>query len=98
MVDLLNISDDLPEKFIVLGQKVKIEYVDNLIVEGERCEGGCYISERVIKIDASLINDTNRLLRVIRHELMHMRIGLSGLSEIIDPKVEEAICVLMESL
>ena len=96
MVDLLSISDELPEKFMVLGQKIKVEYVDNLVVEGERCEGGCYVSERVIKIDASLINDTGRLLRVIRHEVMHMRIGLCGLSEILDPK--EAICVLMESL
>ena len=81
----------------VLGQHVEIKYIDNLHVDGEKCEGGCYLSERVIKLDSSLLDDPARLQRVTVHEKMHMALGVSGLSELMDSKVEEAICVMMES-
>ncbi len=88
-------SDKVTTK--ILGETVMIHYVSNLFVDGEKCEGGCFLSERLIKIDSSLLDDKERLERVVRHEKMHMALGISGLTEIMDPKIEEAICVMMES-
>ena len=82
----------------ILGQDFEIQHVPNLIVDGEKCEGGCYCSERVIKIDDVLRFEVDRYNRVLTHELMHMAIGISGISEMMDLKTEEAICVLMESV
>ena len=82
----------------ILGQDFEIQHVPNLIVDGEKCEGGCYCSERVIKIDDVLRFDVERYNRVLTHELMHMAMGISGISEMMELKVEEAICVLMESV
>jgi len=81
-----------------LGQRFTIEHVQNLLVEGERCEGACYVSERVIKLDDYLRFQESRYNRVLRHELMHAALRVSGLAELMDLKMEEAICVLAESV
>tara|TARA_R100001463_G_scaffold2401_6_gene10164 strand:- start:668 stop:955 length:288 start_codon:yes stop_codon:yes gene_type:complete len=82
----------------ILGQRFTIEHVQNLLVEGERCEGACYVSERVIKLDDYLRFQESRYNRVLRHELMHAALRVSGLAELMDLKMEEAICVLAESV
>lgn len=81
-----------------MGQRFTIEHVQNLLVEGERCEGACYVSERVIKLDDYLRFQESRYNRVLRHELMHAALRVSGLAELMDLKMEEAICVLAESV
>jgi hypothetical protein len=81
----------------VLGQEVRIEHVPNLLVGDERCEGGCYISERLIKISDEHREDELRYNRILVHEMVHMILGISGVSEMLTLPVEEAICVVMES-
>mgnify|MGYP003643463813 CR=1 FL=1 len=82
----------------ILGQRFTVEHVQNLLVEGERCEGACYVSERVIKLDDYLRFQESRYNRVLRHELMHAALRVSGLAELMELKMEEAICVLAESV
>ena len=82
---------------IVLGQEVRIEHVPNLLVDDARCEGGCYISERLIKISDEHREDEARYNRILVHEMIHMILGISGVSEMMTLPVEEAICVVMES-
>tara|TARA_A200000159_G_C7283717_1_gene322618 strand:+ start:634 stop:921 length:288 start_codon:yes stop_codon:yes gene_type:complete len=82
----------------VLGQRYTIEHVPNLLVEGERCEGACYVSERTVKIDDALRYQDARYNRVLKHELMHAALRTSGLAEMMDLRMEEAICVLAESI
>ncbi len=82
----------------VLGQSFVVEHVQNLLVEGERCEGACYVSERVIKLDDYLRFQQSRYNRVLKHELMHAALRVSGISELMELKMEEAICVLAESI
>ena len=81
----------------VLGQEVRIEHVPNLLVDEARCEGGCYISERLIKISDEHREDEGRYNRILVHEMIHMVLGISGVSEMMTLPVEEAVCVVMES-
>jgi hypothetical protein len=81
----------------VLGQEVRIEHVPNLLVDGERCEGGAFISERLIKISDEHREDEARYSRILIHEMIHMVLGISGVSEMMTLPVEEAVCVVMES-
>ena len=89
-----------PESYevTVLGQTFVIDHVPNLLVEGERCEGACYVSERLIKLDDELRFQPARYNRVLKHELMHAALRTSGIAELMDLKMEEAICVLVESI
>jgi hypothetical protein len=87
-----------PDRLKVLGQWCHVLYVD-LKKEGaensETLYGDCDAALRVIRIEKTLDDDMTK--RVLKHEKMHMRLGLSGLSEILSSEQEEAICVLMES-
>ena len=89
-----------PESYevTVLGQTFVVDHVTNLLVEGERCEGACYVSERIIKLDDELRFQPARYNRVLKHELMHAALRTSGIAELMDLKMEEAICVLVESI
>ncbi len=82
----------------ILGQRFTVEHVVNLFVEGEQCEGACYVSERLIKLDDYLRFQPARYKRVLKHELMHAALRVSGIAEMMDLKMEEAICVLAESI
>ena len=82
----------------ILGQQFTVDHVVNLMVEGERCEGACYVSERLIKLDDELRYQPARYNRVLKHELMHAALRTSGIAEMMDLKMEEAICVLVESI
>ena len=82
----------------VLGQSFTVTHVPNLLVEGDQCEGACYVSERIIKLDDELRFQPERYNRVLKHELMHAVLRMSGLAEMMELKMEEAICVLVESL
>tara|TARA_R100000742_G_C4256970_1_gene74823 strand:+ start:129 stop:404 length:276 start_codon:yes stop_codon:yes gene_type:complete len=87
-----------PEKIKILGQWAKVQYVDLTKggeAVGEVLYGDCDVATRTIRIEKSL--DDNLTKRVIKHETMHMKLGLSGLSEILTDEQEEAICVLVES-
>jgi len=98
MLDLTEMFTTPTRSVTLLGQEVTIEYVTPLYIEGDKCEGGCWVSERLIRIDTALLTEPERLQRVLVHEQMHMMLGLSGLSDAIgDLKIEEAICCLMES-
>ena len=82
---------------IINDQYFTVEYVDNLMIEGEVCEGGCWLSKRVIRLSTDLLNCSERHDRVLRHEIYHALIGLSGLTELMPDNVEEALCVMLES-
>lgn len=82
----------------ILGQRFTVEHCINLLVEGEQCEGACYVSERVIKIEDYLRFQPSRYKRVLKHELMHAALRVSGIAEMMDLKMEEAVCVLAESI
>ena len=82
-------------KTTVLGETVTILHVPNLRVGDDDCEGACYASERMIKIDSN-ISDPARYKRVVDHELAHMLMRISGVAETLNEQQEEALAVLME--
>ena len=83
---------------LVLNQTFDIEHVQNLLVDGEKCEGVCYTSERTIRIESALLANPERYNRVVKHELLHAALGVSSISEMMELKMEEAICVMFESI
>ena len=86
------------EAIVVLGETVHIHMTDDLRVDDQYCEGVFYLSRRAIYLENRLCNQPDRLERVRAHEIMHAYLGISGLAEMLDPKMEEAICVLTESM
>jgi len=78
-------------KVRILGQWITIQHVD---LSKEEIHGDADTHKKIIRLDSSL-NDTE-YKRVLRHESYHIKLGLSGMSEQLDEKVEEALCVLAE--
>ena len=84
-----------PSKIKVLGQVVTIKQVTNLKNEdGIACHGLCEVHNRIISIEKGMPND--KYIRLVRHETFHMKLGMSGLSEMLTDEQEEALAVLAE--
>ena len=81
-------------KTTVLGETITVRHVHKLRVGEDDCEGACYASERLIKIDDALTGDRYR--RVVDHELAHMLMRISGVAETLTEQQEEALAVLLE--
>lgn len=79
----------------VLGQWIKILHCDLTNEDSEECLlGDCDVDKRVIRIEESLSDQEYK--RVLRHEMFHMKVGLSGLREQLDEELEESLATLME--
>ncbi len=76
----------------VLGQWVTLEHTD---LQSEELWGDCDVAKRHIRIKVDATDDEYN--RVLRHEVCHMRLGISGLSELMTPELEEALAVLAET-
>ena len=84
------------KKIKVLGQDVTLSHIDGLKnEEALRCWGLCLVQERMIFLDASLTGAAYN--RVLRHEVFHMKAGISGLTELLSEGIEEALAVLAET-
>ena len=80
-------------KIKVLGVWVAIKHVEGLYEDHDMF--GEYDSDtRTIRLEAKL--EGSRYKEIERHEVWHALAQLSGLSEMIDPKLEESIAVLLE--
>ena len=80
---------------VVLGETIRVKHVPNLRVGDDDCEGACYASERLIKINSDIV-DEGRYRRVVDHELAHMLMRISGVAETLTEGQEEALAVLLE--
>ena len=76
----------------VLGVPFKIVYAN---LEKEGVYGDCDPLSQIIRIDNTIPLDHQH--KVLAHELTHAALRISGLNELVGDKVEEAICVLMET-
>ena len=87
-----------PDRVKILGQWINILYVD-LKPEGDKDNetlyGDCDVAARIIRVEKS--SDDELCKRILKHEKLHMKLGLSGLTEILSSEQEEAICVLAET-
>jgi Zn-dependent peptidase ImmA (M78 family) len=85
-----------PRTVKVFGEKFKIKYLhpddcDDL----DGAHGIMCLNEREIVINNTLPLDQMR--RTLIHEIAHAILGVSGISEKLNPAVEEAICVALEA-
>ena len=82
--------EDKPETITVLGQIVKIKYAALTNNHGD-----CDVALREIRLNKKLEGEA--LIRVLRHEAFHMKLGIAGLNELLSSELEEALCALAES-
>jgi hypothetical protein len=82
-----------PRTVDVLGQKFKIRYKHE--DDMEDCLGITFTASREIWLQDGLPADQMR--RVLIHEITHAILGISGITEKLNPQLEEAICCAFES-
>ena len=86
-------------KIRCLGQWVRIEHCDLTKANDDQTAllGHCLADKRLIKIEETL--DYAEYDRVLRHEIFHMRLAISGLSQMegMSEDLEEALATLAES-
>ncbi len=84
-----------PKSITVLGNRVTVKSVADLkATDGDKCFGLACVQTRTISIDSKCKGAAYD--RVLRHEIFHMKLGLSGQSENLTDEQEEALAVLAE--
>lgn len=78
---------------MIMGRRVPIKLVPNLRDEGEECFG--LFDSGVIKLCST---KKHNIVATLMHEKVHAVLAFSGLTEMLTPQLEEAICVALESL
>jgi hypothetical protein len=76
----------------VLGETYKIRYRD---LSKKDYDGRIFQLERVIHVHNGYGRDET--YAIIRHEVMHALLMISGVTESLTAEQEEALCVLMET-
>lgn len=76
----------------ILGEWVELEHVQ---FDNDDRWGDCDVGKRIIRIVETATDE--EYARVLRHEVCHMRMGISGLTEFMTPELEEALAVLAET-
>ncbi len=76
----------------IFGEWVTLDHVD---LTSEGIYGDCTVSSRTIRLHVGL--EGAEYKRVLAHESEHMRLGISGLSEMMSAELEEALAVLAET-
>jgi len=83
----------------LLGRNIPIHYVSSTeidkLAKDKEILGYYCNSTQSIYINKTLKG--KHAERVLRHELMHATLDISGLTNLIDDKLEEALCNVMES-
>lgn len=81
-----------PRTISVMGTKYKIRYRN---LDAYDYEGRIYPMERLIVVHNKY--DKEATYNIIRHEVMHAMLMISGITEGLTEAQEEALCVLMET-
>jgi hypothetical protein len=87
---------DMPKQLQVLGRTIEVKLVEDLRIGDVECYG-CYQGS-TIQICTSKHSTHAAYHRTLMHERVHAILAISGITELLDGRTEEAICVAMESL
>lgn len=86
----------VPTELNVMGKLVKIEYQDEINLDGEDLSGACLASANLILISLGEHDSEEELLLTLNHELIHYVLEKSGVSNLLDYEKEETIVVALE--
>ena len=86
-----------PTAVPILGQSFDIAYKEHLQEDGEDVYGQTDTKEFNIGIDKKSNKDPKTFEATLMHETIHGILGVSGLNELLDEKLEEAIVVAIEN-
>lgn len=92
------------KKIVVLGEVIDIRLVSEEEVakkigaDPDSFDSyGCYVPiDRTIYINKSL--EPDQIRKTLIHELIHANLSISGLSNILEDKLEEAVCTALENM
>ena len=81
----------------ILGREIPVEFVSQKTLDevSEDKESIGYFDGNSIFIKQSL--PAAQKQRVLKHEIIHAMFNISGLTHLLKPDIEEAICDLMEN-
>jgi len=85
-----------PTSVMILGTKFRIEYPEIIQDESEQVCGSMTGDERLIKISLKENPTELQLHSSLVHEIVHACLYVSGLSQVLDDKLEEAVVVALE--
>ncbi len=81
----------VPKSLTVLGKKIQI-----VRVPLEDCHGAYKHDSALIELDTALPED--RAWQVLLHEMVHAYLTISGVAELMDIRLEEAVCRALENI
>ena len=87
-----------PKSVCVLGQDFSIEYKPKVVVgDNDECYGLTHVKDFTIQISSTENKTPEQMEATLLHEVIHAVLGVSGLTELIDDKTEEALVVSLEN-
>lgn len=91
----MNLSH-FPKKLMICGVPHKIKYVDRLGGQDELLYGQYHDRQSVIEINVGAHETQGEVWATLLHEAVHGILHVSGLSEFLDGKQEEAMVTALE--
>jgi hypothetical protein len=82
-----------PRSIKILGQKINIRYVKELICDEDEILHGSYNGDKF----EILINKDSDIHATLCHEIIHAALHISGITQRISIKEEESICTALEN-
>ena len=81
-----------------MGQTVSIEYIDDLVSDGQSLFGECDSQANKITICAKKHKNEKEIISTISHELVHFVLAKCGISELLGDNEESIVISLEENL
>ena len=88
----------LPTELIVMGQKVEVEYVDDLNSDDTGLYGECDYQNNKIRICSKKHKTEKDVISTMSHELVHFVLAKCGMSELLGENEESVVICLEENL
>jgi len=95
-MDKKNSVKKLPAYIIIMGRKVKIKQVRNLVYNGQPCLGLCDYENKIIYLEKDQAPHTK--IETLVHEVTHFFLELTGISQKLDGETNEMYCQLITAL
>lgn len=89
----------VPVQVLIGGKKVRIKYVRELLDDdGTGLCGDTCVEDLQIRISKSRHKNERQLFATLYHELLHMALGIAGISAVWKDEQEEPIVYALESM
>ena len=89
----------VPVRLPVAGFAIRIEYVEKILDEdGQSIWGETVCGANLIRVSTSKPTDESQVWATLYHELNHVAWDISGINNVVDDKIEEALAHSVDNL